>query len=231
MQLQQPQRFEDPSASAAAAASLSRQSQSTSNSDYTLNGAYPSQASSASINKMQHPHLQSPYQTRTQPLPSSTSSANGHGGAFQVRDLQQSLDEQTMSASSSNSNGGWSNAHASSSSSNINGRAGNNAFTPNGRESPSKTAALASRMQNLSSPPPRTPSQQGYVDNRNGQASTSTPSARSSGATATPSSATPAAASARSRNPLIDLIDTEKGYVDDLGLVIKVGSQSSCNIV
>lgn len=220
MQLQEQRQFAGTPPS-----SLSSSRQQSHSSNQHLDGAYPAIGSSDSSDKMQqsHPHLQSPYQTRSQPLPSSGSSSHA-GGAFHVRDLQQSLDEPSNGRSSSSSNGhndgGWSNGRLNSN---------NPAFAASstGRDSPSKAAALANRMQNLSSPPPAAipAASQGYSNSANGHASTSTPSARSSGATATPNSATPGPASARSRNPLIDLIDTEKGYVEDLGLVIKVSAR------
>ncbi|KAK9899389.1 hypothetical protein P389DRAFT_168360 [Cystobasidium minutum MCA 4210] len=218
-----------------------------------MHHSYGSNSSSGGVGGSMHhhhhqpSHLQSPYQARSTPSPSTI--ASGGSPSFHVRDLDQGLDEATGAGISNRSNHYNQHHHASTSSASSLNRF-NAHGTAAGRESPSKaSASSSSRMQNLSNQSyyagGSSSSMNGSSSNDSSSSSshtmtphssapgsaltptsasmssapTASTSTSSSTATATPTST--AATQARSRNPLIDLIETEKGYVDDLGLVIK----------
>jgi hypothetical protein len=225
------------------------------------------------------PHLQSPYRSTPSPSLASASSgaaganpSNSSNGAFNVRALEQSLDDSHQYSQQQQHQQQYMNAHASGSGSTAPLPSSSSSASANlngyGRDSPSKSRQQEQQQHY----PPHTQQQYSHSQQQqqhniqqefgtppplNSHTSSNgsiTPSARSSGgATATPGPGPSSSSShnnttpgppaqttlanggtlsatrsqstnsrSASRNPLIDLIETEKGYVDDLGLVIKV---------
>lgn len=214
---------------------------------YSNNASTSMSASTSSANMGNPPQLQSPYHQTRQQQPNSPFHVRDLEQSLDEASSPSSRARIQPSSSYTNSSSpqppSYMNGGGRFPPPHVNG-------SGNGRESPSCNPAIisANRMHNASSPSHGLPNGVNHHQTNAGSTSAgssgsgsisaaSSSGRRSSDATATPNgnanannanaqptpTPTSTAQQARSRNPLIDLIDTEKGYVEDLGLVIKVG--------